>query len=408
LVGLILAAGLSLLRLAMNSFIDPEKVSLAPVWGFLGIATAVISGAGLSLRPGSQIAWLLSAATAGFLGFFVFPEWDSFALLGKVGAAVCLIVAITLFLPMNLRLAFFGGCIVMHYLGIISAVTSPTPRPWLSQQTWTRVFRPYLHFTYMNNAYQFYSPDPGPARLVWCCVEYQPKEDKLKEYPMPPKDGERGYFRWIKVPLRTTDMVDPLGQSYYRRLSITEYLNNLSIPNYSMTQNELRAIENRRNVREDIPRHPEYVQYAYQPPNTLVQQLYLPSYARRLAIESAHPDFEIKHLRIYRVTHNIIAPHEFRGTETTPRVSPYDPTTYQAFYQGKYDKDGNLLDPFDPMLFWLLPIRKKTTVEKIDAARFAQLEKTDFNEYLLQYKRSYDDYVSLHAGFDHLKGGNLP
>ena len=59
---------------------------------------------------------------------------------------------------------------VYHFAGIISAITSPQPTPWLTGQLWARVFRPHLEFSYVNNAYQFYSPQPGPAEILWFCI----------------------------------------------------------------------------------------------------------------------------------------------------------------------------------------------------------------------------------------------
>jgi hypothetical protein len=31
--------------------------------------------------------------------------------------------------------------------------------------------------------------------------------------------------------------------------------------------------------------------------------------------------------------------------------------TYQPYFQGDYDRDGNLVNPDDPFLFWLIPIQ---------------------------------------------------
>ena len=59
-----------------------------------------------------------------------------------------------------------------HFAGILSAITSPPPTPPVTDQYWRRVAREYLMFAYMNNAYQFYSPDPGPACELWVCFEY--------------------------------------------------------------------------------------------------------------------------------------------------------------------------------------------------------------------------------------------
>ena len=39
--------------------------------------------------------------------------------------------------------------------------------PFVSEQIWHRVARPYLQLTVLNNGYHFYAPEPGPAALVW-------------------------------------------------------------------------------------------------------------------------------------------------------------------------------------------------------------------------------------------------
>jgi hypothetical protein len=158
--GMALAAGLSLARLLTNLAFDPNPEAVAPIWGGLGIAVAILAGSAISIRPQSTMSWVGGTVTSALLSVGVFGDWDSIQLLFRVGAVVCAIVVAMLNVPLRLRLAFFGGCLTLHFLGILSAVTAPDPQPWMSGQAWTRVFRPYLHFTYMNNAYQFYSPDP--------------------------------------------------------------------------------------------------------------------------------------------------------------------------------------------------------------------------------------------------------
>ena len=48
---------------------------------------------------------------------------------------------------------------------------SATPS-WLFSQIWTRVTRPYLQITHLNNAYHFYAPEPGPVAIVWFRVRF--------------------------------------------------------------------------------------------------------------------------------------------------------------------------------------------------------------------------------------------
>ena len=71
--------------------------------------------------------------------------------------------------PTGQRIAF-SLLVLYHFAGIFSAITSPPPTPWLTGQFWARVFRPHLEFSYVNNAYQFYSPQPGPAQVLWFCI----------------------------------------------------------------------------------------------------------------------------------------------------------------------------------------------------------------------------------------------
>src|SRR5262249_31092804 len=70
-------------------------------------------------------------------------------------------------------------------------------------QLWTYVYRPYLQFLYMTNAYHFYSPDPGPPNHLWFSVTY-----------------EDGSWEWVKYPNRKTSSV---GMQYQRHLALPEH-----------------------------------------------------------------------------------------------------------------------------------------------------------------------------------------
>src|SRR6185437_5083979 len=100
--------------------------------------------------------------------------------------------------------------VVLHFGGILTAITAVPPRnepaPWLSMQSWTRIYRHYLTFAYLTNAYHFYSPDPGPPTLLWFHVEYA--------------DGS---YRWIKLPNRRES---PVGLHHQRMPAATESTNN--------------------------------------------------------------------------------------------------------------------------------------------------------------------------------------
>jgi hypothetical protein len=80
----------------------------------------------------------------------------------------------------------------------------------------------------------------------------------------------------------------------------------------------------------------------------------LSSYARYVARHLPHeldPKVPVKSVKIYRVTHDILAP-----AQLAERRSPVDPRLYYAYFQGEYDADGTLINPDDPFLYWLLPM----------------------------------------------------
>ena len=99
-----------------------------------------------------------------------------------------------------------GVLILIHFGGMITAATTIDPpgaaAPWVSEMLWVHVYRPYLQFMYLNNAYHFYSPEPGPPALVWFHIKY--------------KDGR---VKWFKIPHRDDD---PVPIHHTRLLSITE------------------------------------------------------------------------------------------------------------------------------------------------------------------------------------------
>src|SRR5262249_45820013 len=151
------------------------------------------------------------AATSALAYFGVRPEWYSVRLVPFVATFVSIIGAGLVMLPRWGQQIVLSFLVIFHFLGILSAITSPPPQSWLSAATWTYLFRPHLLFCYTNNAYQFYSPEPGPASLLWFCIEM--------------KNGEKV---WYKVPRKPETHLDPMSVEFFRRLSITESANQTS------------------------------------------------------------------------------------------------------------------------------------------------------------------------------------
>ena len=63
-------------------------------------------------------------------------------------------------------------------------------------------------------------------------------------------------------------------------------------------------------------------------------------------------------------------------------LEPYHPTTYKPFFLGEFDRDGHLVNPQDPMLYWLVPILYRQPTPGSD-------------------DKDYVDYMSKHAGYDY-------
>jgi hypothetical protein len=279
------------------------------------------------------------------------PEWDSCRMLLGVFIAVGLAGAVLVLLPTLVRRAVILVLVLFHFAGILTAVFSVAPPSgvscWTANVLWTYIYRPYLQFMYLNNAYHFYSPEPGPARQLWFHVRYE--DPKL-----PP--------RWVVVP-RRDDF--PSRLAYQRHLAMTESTVTLRYGLYppDIQQRQLERAKARYTL--GIPYYytwqtdhrelawPDLSQY--QEPNDLSSKRYIASYARYIANDPRYrdpdaPDVLVASVRVYRVTHTILsAPDMARDAD------PQAVTTLLPFYMGKFDRDGNLLDPDDPMLYWLVP-----------------------------------------------------
>ena len=349
---------------------------------FLG-AGVLIAGIAVSRRL-QTAGWALEdrAESAGLLALAAFvallallgmdDKWDSGVFFLRALVAVALIGSFLVLLPSVLRKIILVGLVVLHFGGILTSVTAVAPRndtpPWLSMQAWTHIYRHYLTFMYLTNAYHFYSPDPGPPTLLWFYVKY-----------------DDGQYRWIKLPNREDSPVNlhhqrllaaaemshapagaafmadyiPVWEEKFKRKyeilpgiphdsweKIFERRNTGAVLKYKDAKGNDAPI---RLVADWLPVN------QYGEPQEIARRL-IASYARHIARTSPHPQdpkIPLSYVRVYQVIHNLTTPRQFsEGHELL------DPTNYMPFYMGKYDIDGRLLDPKDPFLYWILPIVK--------------------------------------------------
>jgi len=356
----------------------------------LGVAVAC-TGVGSRLREGR---WLFqdrieTAAMISFTGltalagaFGMQSDWDSGRMLF---GAVCILslggVAAVLLPPVG-RKIFLSLVLLFHFGGIVTAVTSVDPPnstgPWVSKQLWARVYRPYLSFLYLSNAYHFYSPDPGPPALLWFSVQYE--------------DGSR---TWVRLPERSSS---PVSMHYQRLLALPEHTFS-PMPRLPLNNSEInlmRAEAQRTGQKFEAPPRgsweeicqrrelgstwsfpaeieiggkkeekalpipmvwgmADYLQYR-EPHDT--SKMLVASVAKRMCltapskVDDNGQEVKVRSVKMYRIVHQVITPAELaKGGD------PLDKTRHWAYFLGEFNGEGKLLNQMEPFLYWYVPIQ---------------------------------------------------
>jgi hypothetical protein len=393
----------------------------------LTIIGMIISGAAIAQNPSWFGVWFFAALTC-LVAVVGFPQsWDSFRFAAGVFAGVAAFGGVILLVPFYPRLLIVAFVVILHFGAIMTAVTAPAPSPWIGQQIWARYSRPYLLFTYMNNAYQFYSPDPGPATELWFLIEYEYEADDAIN-AVAGAMGQSAFDlkhanRWYKMPKRPSQVLDPFSLTYFRKLSLTEYASHASpnvvgvTPSADVQARRIRALPPTRpspgeNLTDKVPYNPSASVLQYFEPTEEVKRSIIPSYVRHVGFEFRHPSNDlpakIKGIKLFRVQHRIISLEQFVGTvpdeytpwhfsETPqPGKSIYDPRSYLPYYMGEYDTNGELKDRNDPLIYWVVSILPK--YEPGDPPpKYASVRQLSIEE----YRKYYHDYVEVYTGVNH-------
>lgn len=380
------AAGIGLAVSGLES--APSVVSTLRL--LLVLVGAVTAGAGVSLAPGQWKVWAIGAGAAVFARYGIPEHWDSYRMLVTVIAAFAGAGAILAALPRTAAFGIITAGILFHFSSIFTATISPPATPWMAVQLSIRVFHPHMHFGYLGNAYHFYSPEPGPASHLFFLIYFERDE-------IDPSTGKKKIEAgWETMPKRPEQVKDPLGVSYYRRLALTELVSG-TIPDYltpaSFEKSEAykRRLDVDRGLITGYPKipipappdsDPAFLQYRV--PQVEKSRYSLPSYARHILAEYTRPGWKAIRVKIYRLEHRIRPPQDFDRRQFSDGVTqnPYHPTTFKPFFLGEFDLNGDLVDPQDPMLYWLCPILPKTPTPGSD-------------------DKTYVDYMSKHAGYDY-------
>jgi hypothetical protein len=365
LAGMGLVAAAWLMGAALQGNLPALRVALL-VLGVVAVGAAAafhVSYARLDLegRLGSAGTWLLATATLFVARSALDPTWDSIALLFNVLMLAGAATAVVTVLPRPGRQFAISLLILFHLGGILSAIVVRPPKggepPWLAKQAWTRVYRPYLMFTRLDDPYHFFTPKPELATLLWFRVAFAD-----------------GTSHWTQVP----DHAECHNPVEYRRLAaLATALNSTTGLGTPHTDDERlflehflkRRIEAGKTFQPPIPPADTMPLAEQFREPTIEAKLLLASYVRHVARTTKHPlghDVPVAAVKVYRVEYTSPPAMHFQAGR-----SPRDPALYQAWYQGEYEPDGRLITKLeivrnargeqighvqDPFLYWLIPI----------------------------------------------------
>src|SRR5262249_2772672 len=151
---LMLGLGLTFLALLLAIVATGATVGVPLALG------ALLTGIGIAIKPKE---WsVLSMGSFGFLmgGVAVLTARKVFGptegidesalYLFWIAAAISFFAFLMMLAPPPVRRIGVSALILFHFIGIATAIISAPPQPWLAEELWVRVYRPYLQFTYLN------------------------------------------------------------------------------------------------------------------------------------------------------------------------------------------------------------------------------------------------------------------
>jgi hypothetical protein len=338
--------------------------------------------------------WVLGGIAAYVAQIGLGTHFDSLGVLLVVLTLAAITGAILTAVPAGWRLVGVSVLILLHFAAIFTAVTVvPPPNgppPFVANQLWTRLSRPYLQLTVLNNGYHFYAPEPGPSALMWFYVEFSD-----------------GASTWVRFP----DHKTVATHIERRRLGALATMVGQPVPVQPARLDELTD----RRIRAGLAHNPP-IPMGEMPPAAQYREpnvhaaLLIASYARRVARTTEHPDgadSPVRGVKVYRVEYmNPPVQHFQAGRE------PLDPTLYMAIYMGEFDREGTLKPECltiertkegritnriqDPFLYWQLPIVSIPLDE--DAVPDVGPRRREGEPGMWQSEGKIINYVRIHAG----------
>lgn len=384
--------------------------------GLRATLKAMAANEALTIPFETSVLYIL-AAGATLTSGFALAQCDSSLVifLGALTALLSALVPLTI-VSTTFRRSIVSAVIVLHFAAIVNATLAAHPASWLMGQLWTRFSRPYLEFMYLNNAYHFYSPDPGPASYLWFRIFYDTGA-------VDPETGEPKLLgRWLKIP-----DVDEKGNhgyrvalEYQRYLSLTEQViaaeaapplyfrgpDGKMAPTPAFASRILNSPDGEILKKEwkgevlgkDPPVLPKFVlsvpfhqfianDQQYQKPTMAAHRMY-EAYVQHVA-RTKHPtrDLPVHSVKVYRVMH-MIPPWNVYAAG----MDPADPEFYRPYYMGEYLPSGKLKEIDEPLRYWLLPIlRDNQSLPASPIRSYAAMHAGDPNCVYLPTEKKWTD-----------------
>jgi hypothetical protein len=410
LAGLVLVVvGLALTSLPGSAAVTARVISL--VAGLFTAGAAIgrrLQTAGQEIEHRIETAGLLAVgAFAALLALLASTEWSSanYFLIGLMVIAVG--GAGFVLLPPIARQVAASLLILFHFCGIFVASTNVAApggtTPWLTELAWSKVYRNYLGYIYMTNAYHFYSPDPGPSTLVWFYIQYD--DDTITEIKVPNKKDAAvplSYTRSMVI-ADSTNLDGPgIHPLIYQRL-LNERLEQGKWWRPEPTKDGEKFAGQTIPIYMDEWGNAGVPPGSYKEPNDYSKRL-IASYVRYIAKTHPHskdPSIPIKHIKVYRATHRLID-----ASDMAEGHEPMEEIYLTPYFLGNYNTDGELVGPnkqhefdqwgnpnptqreYDAFLYWtvpVVPLRKAPPPSEFKAP----FESKDY---------TIRNYMKLHAG----------
>lgn len=199
--------------------------------------------------------------------------------------------------------------VVFLHLGAIIIYVIGAGGPFVMKQASSWI-RPYLKMMWLDNAYRFYAPNPGPTEVIWYRLQY-----------------DDGSTRWTQLPKR---------EDFYFRMPFQRHMSIALLASMMIEKEAIKPAEDAASVANILVNN----SVSYKTVLTAAAEVYFRSYARHIARKEArHPTrgSQLVSMDCYMTHYGIRLPYDMRMN-----MDMYDPRTLQIQFIATYSPDGTM------------------------------------------------------------------